>query len=104
MAAELANTRITQIKKLPYFARSIARQLAFSRYVCPNCGNAQSHLVARKYVVTHLRRCQSCFLMFRTPTDPPGNEKTMYEHDYVAGFTTSFPSTQQLLSYKKTNF
>jgi hypothetical protein len=104
MNPKLQSYRTTHTGKLPYLARSIASQLSTDRYTCPNCGNSHSYIVARKYVVTQLRRCCNCFLMFRTPTDLPGNEAKMYEHDYAAGFTTRLPSTHQLFSYKKANF
>jgi cyclopropane fatty-acyl-phospholipid synthase-like methyltransferase len=42
--------------------------------------------------------------MYRTPSDPPGNEAQMYEHDYAAGFTTELPTAEQLFSYEKSNF
>jgi cyclopropane fatty-acyl-phospholipid synthase-like methyltransferase len=42
--------------------------------------------------------------MYRTPSDPSGNEAKMYEHEYDAGFTTELPTAEQLLSYKKSNF
>src|SRR5216683_645004 len=92
------------MKKFLYLTRSTARQFSPTRYVCPNCGNPCSHLVARKYVVTQLRRCCNCFLMYRTPSDPPGREAETYEHDYAEGFTTNLPSAEQLFLYKKSNF
>jgi glycosyltransferase involved in cell wall biosynthesis len=95
--------RSAQMKKLPYLAKSIVRQLSSSRFACPNCGDSQSHLVARKYAVTQLRRCRSCLLMYRAPSDPPGTEAEMYEHEYAAGFTTELPTAEQLSSYKKSN-
>jgi hypothetical protein len=42
--------------------------------------------------------------MYRTPSDPPGNEAEMYEHDYAQGFTTELPTDEQLSLYKKSNF
>jgi len=92
------------MKKFSYLVRSIGKQFFSTRYVCPNCGNPLSRLVARKYVVTQLRRCCSCFLMYRTPSDAPGNEAEAYEHDYASGFTTELPTAEQLKSYKKSDF
>jgi SAM-dependent methyltransferase len=42
--------------------------------------------------------------MYRTPSDPPGTETGLYEHDYAAGFTTELPGTEQLCLYKLSNF
>jgi SAM-dependent methyltransferase len=58
----------------------------------------------RKYIVTQLRRCPSCKLLFRTPTDKPFHNQSFYEREYVQGFTTDLPSDAELSSLTSSNF
>jgi hypothetical protein len=52
---------------------------------CPNCGGTSSRIVDRKFLITQLRRCGTCQLLFRTPTDRPESNQAYYENEYVAG-------------------
>jgi 2-polyprenyl-3-methyl-5-hydroxy-6-metoxy-1,4-benzoquinol methylase len=63
-----------------------------------------SAVVGRKYLVTQLRRCSHCRLLFRTPTDDPAGNRRFYETEYQQGFTTKLPSDSELLSLQATNF
>jgi 2-polyprenyl-3-methyl-5-hydroxy-6-metoxy-1,4-benzoquinol methylase len=90
--------------KLGYLRRSFARQFAQKYYICPNCGGSASQPVRRKYLVTQLRRCADCRLLFRTPTDDAANNAHFYEHDYAQGFTTDMPSDEVLADLLRTNF
>ncbi|TCT08069.1 class I SAM-dependent methyltransferase [Aquabacter spiritensis] len=90
--------------RLAYLANSLARTFDRKRAKCPNCGSATSDLVARKYLVTALRRCRSCALMFRTPTDPANLNEAFYEESYSQGFTTDLPDDRALQRLVSTNF
>jgi 2-polyprenyl-3-methyl-5-hydroxy-6-metoxy-1,4-benzoquinol methylase len=90
--------------KLEYLQRSVARQFVPKYFHCPNCGGSRSHLETRKYLVTQLRRCGDCQLLFRTPTDDPANNADFYEHDYAQGFTTDMPSDAALAELIRTSF
>lgn len=90
--------------KLAYLQRSVTRQFVPRYFKCPNCGGQTSDLVRRKYLVTQLRRCGDCRMLFRTPTDDPAMNADFYEHDYVQGFTTDTPSDAGLNELLQTNF
>jgi 2-polyprenyl-3-methyl-5-hydroxy-6-metoxy-1,4-benzoquinol methylase len=90
--------------RIAYFQRSISAQFAKARFNCPSCGNALSSVVDRKYLITQLRRCGNCQLMFRTPTDDPANNLLFYENEYTQGFTTELPSDAALADMKQSNF
>ncbi|MBI1202921.1 MAG: methyltransferase domain-containing protein [Rhodopseudomonas sp.] len=82
--------------KASYLWRSLVAQMDAARFNCPNCGGGGNDVVDRKYGVTQLRRCQTCRLLFRTPTDDPLRNASFYENDYVQGFTTSLPDDAAL--------
>jgi len=90
--------------KVDYLLRSIVRQGDAVRRRCPNCGSAASELVDRKMIVTALRRCDSCKMMFRSPTDDPAEASDFYNHEYAQGFTTEMPSTAVLDELKARSF
>ncbi len=60
--------------------------------------------VSRKYLVTQLRECQKCSLLFRVPTDNPRNNLRYYESEYSQGFTTEIPSDDTLAELLKDSF
>ena len=91
-------------KKLTYLQRSLRAQLTLARFACPSCQAARSHVVERKFLVTQLRRCENCKLLFRAPTDDPGVNADYYERKYTEGFTTNTPSDAALAEMKRTNF
>jgi 2-polyprenyl-3-methyl-5-hydroxy-6-metoxy-1,4-benzoquinol methylase len=93
------------MSRLNYLARSLATQFSKARFKCPNCDiDAPPAAVDRKYVITQLRRCPSCMLMYRTPTDDPNANATFYENEYAQGFTTEMPSDDRLAEQMRTNF
>src|SRR5262249_9316491 len=87
-----------------YLARCLMRSFNPARFRCPNCGHANSEIIDCKYVVSQLRRCNHCKLMFRTPTDHPAKNQQFYEREYAQGFTTDVPSASELQSLKSNNF
>ncbi len=92
------------MKKLAYLYRSLTAQFTPSRLACPNCQGTNNFIVERKLLVTQLRRCKNCELMFRTPTDDPAANADYYENKYTQGFTTNTPSNAALAAMKRTNF
>ena len=91
--------------KSAYFRRSLAGQFSKARFKCPSCGNsAPNPVVDRKHLMTQLRRCGRCKMMFRTPTDDPSKNLAFYENEYVQGFTTDLPSDAMLGEMKRTKF
>lgn len=92
------------MQKLAYLRRSLVAQFKSKRFRCPSCGAESRDVVDRKWIVTQLRRCPSCLLLFRTPTDEPIHNATFYETAYEQGFTTEMPSEEVLTELKRTNF
>src|SRR5262245_39536051 len=90
--------------KISYLAKCIAGQFDSARFVCPNCGDAQSEVISRKFLVTSLRRCANCKLQFRAPIDDPLRNFEFYEHKYSSGFTTNVPSDDALAALIRNNF
>jgi 2-polyprenyl-3-methyl-5-hydroxy-6-metoxy-1,4-benzoquinol methylase len=90
--------------KLAYLRRSLATQLSPTRFNCPNCGSVRNSVTDRKFVITQLRRCDACRMLFRTPTDDPAANATFYETEYAQGFTTDLPSDEALTELKRTSF
>jgi hypothetical protein len=87
-----------------YLWRSFENQFVAGRFRCPSCGGMPGSVVDRKYLITQLRRCSNCKLMFRTPTDDPANNVLFYEKEYTQGLTTDMPSDVVLAEMKKSNF
>jgi 2-polyprenyl-3-methyl-5-hydroxy-6-metoxy-1,4-benzoquinol methylase len=92
------------LARLAYFLRSLRNQFTPDRFHCPNCGSEHSTLLDRKFLVTQLRRCAQCRLMFRTPTDDLVTNFNFYENEYEQGFTTDTPSDAALAELKRTKF
>lgn len=92
------------MKKLAYLQRSLTAQFTPVRFACPSCQGTNSHVIERKFLVTQLRRCNNCALMFRAPTDDPAVNADYYEKKYTQGFTTNTPSDAALAEMKRTNF
>lgn len=90
--------------RLRYLKRCLVNQFNFKRFCCPNCDERNSELVDRKYVVTQLRRCRRCKLLFRTPTDDPTKNQQFSEEEYAQGFTTDMPPDPKLEVMKMGNF
>jgi 2-polyprenyl-3-methyl-5-hydroxy-6-metoxy-1,4-benzoquinol methylase len=82
--------------KTSYLKKCITAQFDPVRWVCPNCGGAQNTTVARKFLITSLRRCSACELQFRAPTDDPSSNLAFYEREYFSNLTTNMPSDDGL--------
>jgi SAM-dependent methyltransferase len=90
--------------KLTYLKRCLAVQFQSARFRCPNCGGSKNRQVDSKLLITQLRRCEDCELLFRTPTDDPALNAQFYEEDYSQGFTSDTPSDTALAQLKQSNF
>lgn len=92
------------INKLKYFHSSAGKVLLGRGCACPSCGDMRSAKIGRKWLVTSLRRCAGCKLLYRMPTTSAGENEAFYQSDYVQGITTDMPSGQELASLIKTQF
>jgi hypothetical protein len=82
--------------KMAYLARMTTDRLLGRHLACPNCDAADHIVVDRKYLVTELRRCRSCRLLFRAPTDSSTFNQSFYNDGYEQGFTTELPDDATL--------
>jgi 2-polyprenyl-3-methyl-5-hydroxy-6-metoxy-1,4-benzoquinol methylase len=79
-----------------YLLNSAQKRIKNVGHSCPSCGCRDSSVLARKYIVTELRRCGSCMLAFRTPTTSKEENAEFYQEDYSEGVTTTLPSDAEL--------
>ena len=90
--------------KLQYLANSLLHSIDAGRFACPACKSRKSTLVERKFLVTTLRRCSECELLFRAPTTSSEENARFYQEQYQQGFTTDLPSTDELAFLKRSGF
>lgn len=84
------------VEKIGYLLDTLHKRLHGSGLGCPDCGSTEFEVVDRKFVVTELRRCGNCMLLYRAPTDTPAENEGFYQLDYVEGFTTDLPNDGEL--------
>lgn len=84
------------MSKFSYLARAFRKTLKGGQPRCPSCGSETSELVARKYLVTSLRRCRECLLLFRVPTTSEFENQSFYQKDYRQDFVTDMPPVGDL--------
>jgi len=87
---------MTLRQKLRYLSSSALKTFRPETRVCPSCGRAGGPPVARKYLVTALRRCGHCGLLFRTPTTSEAENAAFYQEDYTQEMTTEMPGREHL--------
>ena len=86
-------------QKLSYLAACVRKRCMGKCSSCPSCGWPDSVVVDRKFLVTSLRRCRNCRLLFRAPTTTPEENAAFYQRSYRSGFTTDMPSDGELARY-----
>lgn len=91
-------------QKIDYLITCIRKQYAHEGFSCPSCGFSDSAVVDRKYLVTALRRCKNCQLLFRAPTTTSAENASFYQKAYTQGFTTDIPSDEQLKTFLSKGF
>jgi 2-polyprenyl-3-methyl-5-hydroxy-6-metoxy-1,4-benzoquinol methylase len=90
--------------KVRYFIRSAWLALSSRNVHCPSCGSWNCEIVSRKYLVTTLRRCHSCNLLYRAPLDHIPATEAFYDEGYDQGFTTTLPARETLNLLLNSNF
>ena len=91
-------------QKLKYLFACTTKNIRREGFSCPSCGCSNATVVSRKYLVTALRRCESCQLLFRTPTTNSEENASFYQEEYTQGFTTDCPSEDVLSKYLERGF
>ena len=92
------------MSKLSYFVKSAIRNLKPSFDKCPSCGSRDYSVVSRKFLVTALRRCSACSLLYRYPIEDVEDARRFYEAEYTQGFTTDIPDEETLVGLLDINF
>jgi 2-polyprenyl-3-methyl-5-hydroxy-6-metoxy-1,4-benzoquinol methylase len=92
------------MSKIKYLLRCIRHLPDPRRHYCPSCGAKKNILIARKNIVTALRRCSACSLQFRTPTTSPAENEAYYQAEYSQGSTTDVPDEDELEQLKHSKF
>lgn len=87
---------MSALEKLSYWLKSAEKRLRGQGGACPSCGSLASSVIARKYLITELRRCETCRLLFRSPTTSQHENSEFYQERYSQGFTTSVPSQHEV--------
>jgi 2-polyprenyl-3-methyl-5-hydroxy-6-metoxy-1,4-benzoquinol methylase len=95
---------VLEREKLSYLLRSARKRLRGQGGACPSCGAAVAITVARKYVITELRRCRACHLLYRAPTTSREENAAFYQSSYEQGFTTQLPTKDELARLTATQF
>lgn len=90
--------------KLAYFATSAWKRVRAIDCACPNCRSPLYARMDQKYLVTELRRCRACRLMYRSPSDSAAENDAYYQDAYRAGFATDLPDDTQLALLKAARF
>jgi len=90
--------------KLNYLITCASKLTSKERFNCPSCGSENAATVARKYVVTTLRRCSRCGLQFRAPTTTSAENAAFYQESYRQGFTSDTPTDEALQKLIANNF
>lgn len=85
--------------KFYYLITCLKNQFTSERFFCPSCGHFESTVIDKKYLVTSLRRCNACQLLYRAPTTTADENASFYQKTYTQGFTTDIPSDNQLKTY-----
>jgi 2-polyprenyl-3-methyl-5-hydroxy-6-metoxy-1,4-benzoquinol methylase len=93
-----------KLLKINYLVSCIKKLIVGRDFSCPSCGCPDSTMVRRKYVVSALRRCKECQLLFRTPKTTAKENEAFYQKQYTQGFTTDCPSEESLRKYIETKF
>ena len=90
--------------KLRYFLTSLIKFIFRRGQNCPSCASNNTKIVEKKYLITHLKRCNDCFLLFRSPTTSENENKVFYQKEYQQGFTTDCPNDKELKKLVESNF
>ncbi len=76
------------INKLHYLRQMFLNSFKLKKFNCPNCDNPKNKVLERKFLITTLRRCQNCYLMYRAPTLNEEESNKFYQKSYSQGFTS----------------
>lgn len=91
-------------QKIKYLLTCTTKNIIREGFLCPSCRCPNATVITRKYLVTTLRRCERCQLLFRAPTTNSEENASFYQEEYTQGFTTDCPSDEVLFRYLERGF
>jgi SAM-dependent methyltransferase len=94
------------MRSIAYLTLSLKKFMFAQGRNCPSCGGSGSHSIIedRKWLVTSLRRCGKCKLLYRTPTTTEKENAAIYQKRYREGSTTELPTEVELEKLVNNNF
>jgi 2-polyprenyl-3-methyl-5-hydroxy-6-metoxy-1,4-benzoquinol methylase len=93
------------MRSIVYLCVSLRKVLLEQGRDCPSCGfPGSADVIDRKWLVTSLRRCQKCHLLYRVPTTTYRENERIYQTKYKEGFTTELPDDATLNTLIRTKF
>jgi 2-polyprenyl-3-methyl-5-hydroxy-6-metoxy-1,4-benzoquinol methylase len=92
------------MQKIKYFLNSLLKILSRKNIYCPSCYSKNYNLVKKKFLVTSLKRCMNCKLLYRSPSASNDENKKFYNNEYEHGFTTNLPDKINLSKMLNSNF
>jgi SAM-dependent methyltransferase len=93
------------VMRHPAYLLTSTRKCVFRQgFLCPSCGSRNSFVYDRKWLVTTLRRCAGCALLFRAPTTTEAENARIYQALYREGFTTDMPDDASLREFVAVDF
>jgi len=95
---------MSNYSKLNYFLISLKKFLTSRGLRCPSCNSKDNETVDKKYIITTLKRCKKCMLLYRTPGTTIEENKIFYQEKYSQGFTTDCPNDEELNKLISINF
>ena len=90
--------------KFNYLLVSLRNFLTNKWSQCPSCNSRDNETVDKKYIITTLKRCKTCMLLYRTPGTTSDENKSFYQEEYSEGFTTDCPNDEKLNELISNNF
>ncbi len=87
---------LQHLYNLGYLTASLKKLLTRQSADCPVCASPRTTRLKTKYLVTSLRLCPECRLMFRYPKDGVADNLTFYQRSYREGPITDLPDEGEL--------
>lgn len=94
---------VPYLAKLSYLMSSFKKLLSRQPAHCPVCGSPRTTHLKSKYLVTSLRLCNHCRLMFRYPKDRDADSHDFYQHSYQENRLTDLPDDGELAALLQEN-
>ncbi|MEY2518665.1 MAG: hypothetical protein QOF24_424 [Verrucomicrobiota bacterium] len=94
------------MRSISYLILSLKKLALGQGRSCPSCGSpkAEGPTEDRKWIVTTLRRCARCKILYRAPATTKEQNDAIYQKEYREGFTTEMPDEADLARLIQSGF